>query len=465
MTIASEVNRSGPYTCNGATTHFPFGFRIYDAAHIRVILTDPQGTESTLSLGTGYTVSGVGQSGGGAVDTAVAYAAGYRVTLILNVPFTQNIDLENQGAYFAETIERAIDQQTQMSLQLKEQVARAVVLPVTSSVSVDTLTSAVLSLSDIQPQMQALVPIAEDIKTVAGISGAVVAAGGYANTATTAATLATSKAAEAAASADAAALFDPASHYLKTEFKADGSPDAPVKSGVGGELTGHKLIVNGVAGQQERLEFQADGALKWLLFRDVDDTFRLQNNVNPGVVFSVDPTSGRLDFALTPTSGGRSLVLLDVSGKLPALDGSQLTGLASVPTGFIGYTAEQSPPPGWLERNGAAISRTAYANLFAKIGTTFGAGDGSSTFNLPDARGTFDRGWDHGRGLDGGRGFGSYQGDMFASHAHSFALFVNGGTQSKAQAGNSSYGSASTDAAGGNETRPKNVAYLPIIKY
>ncbi|PKR87410.1 hypothetical protein CXZ10_20410 [Pleomorphomonas diazotrophica] len=221
MTIASEANRSGPYACNGATTHFPYAFKIYDAAHIRVILTDAEGIETTLALGTDYTVAGVGEAGGGAVDTALAYPAGCLVTLILNVPFTQEIDLENQGAYFAETIERAIDQQTQMSLQLKEQVARAVVLPVTSSVSVDEVTSSVLSLADIQPQMSALAPIAQDIETVAGISGAIVAAEGHANTAVTAAAQATGKAAEAAASAAAAATWDPANYSTTAQSTAN----------------------------------------------------------------------------------------------------------------------------------------------------------------------------------------------------------------------------------------------------
>ncbi|WP_370677555.1 hypothetical protein [Pleomorphomonas sp. PLEO] len=187
MTIASEANRSGPYLCNGATTHFPYAFRIYDAAHIRVILTDPLGIETTLALATDYTVSGVGDSGGGAVQTATAYASGYRVTLILNVPFTQETDLENQGAYFAETIERAIDLQTQMSLQLKELIARAMVLPVTSSITSEALTSAVLSLSAIQSQMLALVGISADIQTVADIADDVVAAHGNAITAATAA--------------------------------------------------------------------------------------------------------------------------------------------------------------------------------------------------------------------------------------------------------------------------------------
>ncbi|MCM5557347.1 hypothetical protein [Pleomorphomonas sp. JP5] len=125
MTIASEANRSGPYACNGATTRFPYAFKIYDEAHIRVILTDETGADATLALGTDYVVSGVGDDGGGAVETALAHPAGRQVTLVLNVPFTQGTDLENQGAYFAETIERALDEGVQRDLQLAEEVARA----------------------------------------------------------------------------------------------------------------------------------------------------------------------------------------------------------------------------------------------------------------------------------------------------------------------------------------------------
>ncbi len=58
------------------------------------------------------------------------------------------------------------------------------------------------------------------------------------------------------------------------------------------------------------------------------------------------------------------------------------------------------PPAGFLACNGAAVSRTAYARLFSRISTTFGVGDGSTTFNLPDLRGEFIRGWDSGRGVD-----------------------------------------------------------------
>ena len=80
---------------------------------------------------------------------------------------------------------------------------------------------------------------------------------------------------------------------------------------------------------------------------------------------------------------------------------------SSVPSGTVFHFAGQTAPAGWLKANGAAVSRTAYAALFAAIGTTYGAGDGRSTFNLPDLRGEFIRGWDDGRGIDRGRALGS----------------------------------------------------------
>ena len=77
-------------------------------------------------------------------------------------------------------------------------------------------------------------------------------------------------------------------------------------------------------------------------------------------------------------------------------------------------------PVGYLECNGSAVSRTVYAALFAKIGTTYGSGDGSTTFNLPDLRGEFIRGWDNGRGVDPTRLLGSTQSNTTALPNTSF---------------------------------------------
>jgi len=64
--------------------------------------------------------------------------------------------------------------------------------------------------------------------------------------------------------------------------------------------------------------------------------------------------------------------------------GANLTGIEGVNTGIIVPWSSSSVPSGFLECNGAAVSRSTYSALFAVVGTTYGSGDGSSTFNLPD---------------------------------------------------------------------------------
>lgn len=63
------------------------------------------------------------------------------------------------------------------------------------------------------------------------------------------------------------------------------------------------------------------------------------------------------------------------------------TGGGNVPTGCVAMYINATPPTGWLLCNGTAVSRTTYAALFTVIGTTYGSGDGSTTFNLPDMQG------------------------------------------------------------------------------
>ena len=73
-----------------------------------------------------------------------------------------------------------------------------------------------------------------------------------------------------------------------------------------------------------------------------------------------------------------------LTGALPAIDGSSLTGIEGTKTGTIMAWSSASVPTGFLECDGTAVSRTTYATLFAEIGTLYGVGDGSTTFNLPD---------------------------------------------------------------------------------
>ena len=136
----------------------------------------------------------------------------------------------------------------------------------------------------------------------------------------------------------------------------------------------------------------------------------------------------------------------------------------SVPSGSVSMYAASAPPSGWLECDGSAVSRTTYSALFAALGTVFGAGDGVNTFNLPDMRGYFPRGWDNGRGIDPARTFGSTQTDALKAHTHTADLAVNtpgGGDGSSYRA---IAGAGNTGSTGGTETRPKNISLLFIIK-
>lgn len=91
------------------------------------------------------------------------------------------------------------------------------------------------------------------------------------------------------------------------------------------------------------------------------------------------------------TANGEKVIVIDI-----ALDEDnnlqKVTEDAITEVGFIKPYAGTSVPTGYLLCNGAAISRAQYPELFAAIGTTWGAGDGSSTFNVPDLRGYFLRG-------------------------------------------------------------------------
>jgi microcystin-dependent protein len=100
--------------------------------------------------------------------------------------------------------------------------------------------------------------------------------------------------------------------------------------------------------------------------------------------------------------------VLAINAKGQVTSASQ-TAVSGVPVGAVEFFAMSTAPSGWLKANGAAVSRTTYSALFAAISTTFGAGDGSTTFNVPDLRGEFIRGFSDGRSVDSGRSFGSFQ--------------------------------------------------------
>lgn len=171
-----------------------------------------------------------------------------------------------------------------------------------------------------------------------------------------------------------------------------------------------------------------------------------------------------------------------VTESLHTKIGANINALIDQGIGIVSMFGGTSVPTGFLACDGSSVLRATYADLFAVIGTAWGAADGSH-FNVPDMRGVFPRGWDNGAGRDPdaagrtaihtggatGDNVGSYEADGLGSHTHPITVENNAGTPtSKVQAANNGVGSsftAATGAGGGNETRPKNVNYLFIIKY
>jgi microcystin-dependent protein len=150
-----------------------------------------------------------------------------------------------------------------------------------------------------------------------------------------------------------------------------------------------------------------------------------------------------------------------------------LIGLSeTVVSGDVGEYLDTSSgvcPVGSIPADGSAVSRTTYSQLFAKIGTNYGVGDGSTTFNLPDARGVFFRGEGSNSTITANGGvLGLLSEDIFKSHSHSvgygnYAAF-NAGTISRGATGGQT-GTQSTSSTGGSETKPDSLTVKKCIRY
>ncbi|HGT5681130.1 TPA: phage tail protein [Escherichia coli] len=154
-----------------------------------------------------------------------------------------------------------------------------------------------------------------------------------------------------------------------------------------------------------------------------------------------------LDNTLTNLSGK------DVAGLLTYLG---LGEGSALPVGVPVPWPSATPPTGWLKCNGAAFSAEEYPELAKAYPTN----------KLPDLRGEFIRGWDDGRGVDAGRALLSAQSDLFKAHHHSFTFFTGYAAGGGTGAVYDYSGNAGRDTGdtGGNETRPRNIAFNYIVR-
>jgi len=245
----------------------------------------------------------------------------------------------------------------------------------------------------------------------------------------------------------------------------------------------------------------------WLTIGDLTDANNLGLATKASPTFSGTVTSsgdivmsgtGSLQLpagttAQRPTGATGDIRFNSTTAGFEGYNGSAWGELANgVPVGSVFNLATTTVPSGYLECNGAAVSRSTYATLFATISTTWGSGDGSSTFNLPDLRGQFVRGWANTKTNTGddGRSFASTQSDQNKSHNHTITdpghkhtttvdntkLFPAAGGTTFNYGGAGTYpgtvftmSNATTGISladqGGTEVRVKNSALMYVIKF
>lgn len=138
----------------------------------------------------------------------------------------------------------------------------------------------------------------------------------------------------------------------------------------------------------------------------------------------------------------------------------------TTPTGVIEAMSgdNTSIPSGYAICNGQDLLKSAYPQLFAIVGTTFGTPANPLFFRIPDLRGQFIRGLDLGRGVDLSRTLGTDQVDTFTAHNHTYQKY--GAVNLTTDGGSHFYGTTAinTLAAGGNETRPRNSTTIYVVK-
>jgi len=218
------------------------------------------------------------------------------------------------------------------------------------------------------------------------------------------------------------------------------------------------------------------------LAKGLDTPILINEKGRPNGVATLD-ANGKIPEDELPTD--ELLVTPSKNGFMSAEDKSKLDEVPSggIPAGAVMDFAMPTAPAGWLYADGRPVSRTTYANLFAAVGTIYGAGDGLTTFNLPDLRDDFIRGWDD----RSDREFGSWQEDAFKSHNHysderfnrlsaRASDIDNAGTTTAIDPGGATneyrigamvdyWDAATIKNTGGPETRPRNTALYRCIKY
>ncbi len=362
MTVSSTTARAS-YAGDGSTTVFAVPFYFLDAGDLTVILRDAAGVETVWTLGTHYTVSGAGSPAGGSITVNTAptdYTPASSTTLVIlrAVPLTQATDYTEGDPLPSATLERDLDKARMIDQQLAETLGRAlkfsdgspsagITMPEPAADRVLKWTAAadalenwstvteIAAVAAVADDIDTVGPIAADITAVAGIGADVSAVaadaadiGTVAGAAAPIATVAAAIADVSAVAADATDIGTVAANLADVTNFADvyigAATGDPATRADGGALQAGDLYFNTVSDEMRVY----DGAA-WLAAYVSGGGFvatSRQVASGTGLIGGGDLSADRT-LAVDVGSTANKVVQLDGSARLPAVDGSQLTGI------------------------------------------------------------------------------------------------------------------------------------------
>jgi len=165
LTLSTTTNKA-TFAGSGTTGPFSFTFPFYDDADLAVYKV-VDGVPSLLTITTDYTVSGAGEETGGSVTTVEAVAVGESLVVMRDLTLTQAVDLVNQGAFYADTLEEVFDRLTMFCQQLNEALSRTIKLPIGSTVDTDSLADNMLIVASNEADIGTVADNIADVNTVA----------------------------------------------------------------------------------------------------------------------------------------------------------------------------------------------------------------------------------------------------------------------------------------------------------
>lgn len=411
MTISSSVRKAGPYS-GGGTSLFPFEFTVFDASNVQVTVADVNGIETILTRDTDYTVTlnpdQITNPGG-----SISYALpdGYTLVILGDIAYDQKTELTNNGGYYPKVIEKAMDRLSVQIQQLAEGFGRSVKVKATDTTDPEQL------VADLKDSAALAVQNADKASTSASEAKASQTAAAVSQTASKTSEN-NSKSSENAAANSATAANASAQNAYTSSQNANLSALAAAASAT--DANNSKETTHNYAASAQ------------LSATDATNSSNSASVSANAAANSASSASASAEAAAASASkvnfpdftNGDAEKVLAVKNDLSGFELKDVTTIASLanflalnssPVGTVIMFSGANAPTNYLKIPTAAtnVSRTAYAALFAVIGTTYGSGDGSTTFGLPYIG-------SGGAALQGT--VGTTTAGVMPSHAHSYTV-------------------------------------------